>query len=60
MRGLIGQASEKEKLKNALKSDKAELIAIYGRRRVGKTFLVRQTYKDSIQFELTGLHNRCY
>lgn len=44
-------------LENALKSDKAELIAVYGRRRVGKTFLVEQTYGKNIRFELTGLHN---
>ncbi|MEQ9301535.1 MAG: ATP-binding protein [Cyclobacteriaceae bacterium] len=57
MSKLIGRISQKKKLEKALKSDKAELIAIYGRRRVGKTFLIRETYKDSIIFELTGLQN---
>lgn len=54
---LVGRTSEKKKLENALVSDKPELIAVYGRRRVGKTFLIRQVYKKHVSFELTGLHN---
>ncbi|MBC7874324.1 MAG: AAA family ATPase, partial [Ferruginibacter sp.] len=37
-------------------SREAELIAIYGRRRVGKTYLVRAICKDSMVFEFTGIH----
>jgi len=33
-----------------------ELIAVYGRRRVGKTYLVRTVFKDAIAFEFTGIH----
>jgi uncharacterized protein len=43
-------------LDDALASRRAELIAIYGRRRVGKTFLVRQHLADHLCFELTGMH----
>ena len=54
---LIGREKEIALLKEALYSNKPELITIYGRRRVGKTFLVRQFFKTHIQFECTGLHN---
>ena len=56
MRKLIGRKPEISLLSNALKSNRPELIAIYGRRRVGKTFLVRNVYKNVIQFEFTGIH----
>ena len=57
MTTLIGRKSESLILSNALKSNRPELIAVYGRRRVGKTFLVRNVYKNEIQFELSGIHN---
>ena len=57
MRQLVGRKSEKEILNDALKSNRAELIAVYGRRRVGKTFLVRNVYKNHIQFEFSGINN---
>lgn len=41
MQQLVGRIHEKEILTDALSGNRAELIAVYGRRRVGKTFLVR-------------------
>lgn len=41
-------------LQEALKSKVPELIAVYGRRRVGKTFLIRQALQKDIVFEFTG------
>ncbi|MDE3214275.1 MAG: ATP-binding protein, partial [Bacteroidota bacterium] len=38
-------------------SKEAELIAILGRRRVGKTFLIRNYYQKSLVFECTGIHD---
>jgi len=52
---VVGRESEIEILRNLLRSDRSELVAIYGRRRIGKTFLVREVYKDYIQFDVTGL-----
>ena len=52
---LVGRAGEQAQLNMALESTKPELIALIGRRRVGKTFLVRQTYKKQIKLEITGL-----
>lgn len=54
---LIGRESEKERLMAALKSNKPELVALIGRRRVGKTFLVRKAYEKHIALEVTGLQN---
>jgi uncharacterized protein len=53
---LIGRAREQAVLREALESADAELVAVYGRRRIGKTFLVRQFFGTSIAFELTGTH----
>ena len=52
---LVGRASQIEEMKLALTSNKPEMVALIGRRRVGKTYLVRQVYKEEIVFELTGL-----
>ncbi|SDC01285.1 AAA family ATPase [Niabella drilacis] len=53
---IIGRDAEKKILKDMLGSKEAELIAILGRRRVGKTFLVRGYYQQQLVFECTGLH----
>lgn len=51
---LIGRKAEKEKLDKILQSGQAAFLALYGRRRVGKTFLVRQYLKPRIVFDLSG------
>ena len=53
----IGRKEEKRILTKALQSHEAELVAIVGRRRVGKTHLVRSAYEGRIQFEMTGIQN---
>ena len=42
---IIGREYERAIIRNYLESDKAELIAVYGRRRVGKTYLVKSIFK---------------
>ena len=44
---LIGRLHEQQLLKACFESNTAELVAVYGRRRIGKTFLVRKFFKDS-------------
>ncbi len=51
---MIGRKYERKTLDNLLFSKKAELLAIIGRRRVGKTYLIREHYKKQIVFEFTG------
>lgn len=54
MENLIGRELEKRILKETLDSRVPELIALFGRRRVGKTFLVRQYFAGHLAFEFTG------
>ena len=55
---LIGRKKEQQELRRLYASDEAELVVVYGRRRVGKTYLVNNTFKDEeIAFKVTGLHN---
>lgn len=55
---ISGRDLEKSLLKNILKSEKAEFVAIYGRRRIGKTFLINEFFKDKgIFFNCTGIKN---
>ena len=55
---ITGRQYEQKQLKNRHRSKKAEFIAIYGRRRVGKTFLVRQFFQgeNCIFFQSVGVH----
>src|SRR5690606_10673566 len=52
---LVGRLNEKELLKETLESQRSELIAVYGRRRIGKTYLIRTYFKQQIIFSFTGL-----
>ena len=52
---IVGRKEEIEEMKSYLDDEKAHLLAVIGRRRVGKTFLVREVYKENKIFEMTGL-----
>ena len=54
---IIGRTFEKQKLTEIIESGKAEFVAIYGRRRVGKTFLVKEFFDNQFAFYATGLAN---
>jgi len=56
---LIGRESEQKTLESLLTSDKPEFLAIYGRRRIGKTFLIREYFKNksAVFFNSTGAKN---
>lgn len=54
---IIGRREEIRKLKEAFSSSKSEFIAVYGRRRIGKTFLIREVFGDSFTFQYTGIFN---
>src|ERR1700675_3304343 len=54
MEKLIGREEERKLLQDMLRSKAPELIAVYGRRRVGKTFLIRQVLQARMAFEFTG------
>lgn len=52
---IIGRDREKEMLKNCMESGRPEFIAVYGRRRIGKTFLIKQYFKNKFDFYMTGV-----
>ena len=55
MSTIIGRRQEIEELERLYRSDRPEFVAVYGRRRVGKTFLIKQARKDRIIFPHTGV-----
>jgi uncharacterized protein len=54
---LVGREFEQQEMLGYLKSRKSELLSITGRRRVGKTFLIKRVYADHLVFRLTGLED---
>ena len=55
---IIGRKSEQEELKRAFNSEYSEFVAVTGRRRIGKTFLVRETFNYTFAFQHSGLANQ--
>ena len=47
---IVGRKKEIKVMKAYLKDEKAHLVAVIGRRRVGKTFLIRDAYKENKVF----------
>ena len=54
---LVGRAAEQRLLESYLQSERSEFIAVYGRRRVGKTFLIRKVISDRACFSMSGMEN---
>ncbi|NML37271.1 AAA family ATPase [Chitinophaga sp. G-6-1-13] len=57
MSRIIGREKELKILGQAMKSETSQFIAVYGRRRVGKTFLIREAFQQDFAFYLTGVAN---
>lgn len=51
---IIGREREQRLIEEYIQSEKPELIAVYGRRRVGKTYLIRKFFDDKFDFYFTG------
>ena len=54
---MIGRKKEQIILRNCLESPRAEFVVVYGRRRVGKTFLIKEYFNNSFAFYATGISN---
>lgn len=52
---MIGREKEREILESVVRDDKSHFIAVYGRRRIGKTFLIREAYGYRFTFQHAGL-----
>ena len=54
LKTIIGRNQEIARLDECMESSFAQLIIVYGRRRIGKTFLINEYYKNNFAFKLTG------
>ena len=54
---IIGRTTEQHTLQSIWQSGRPEFVAVYGRRRVGKTFLVREFFGTDLVFQTAGLAN---
>jgi len=54
---IVGRYREQKTLQQYVDSPKPEFVAVYGRRRVGKTFLIKEYFKQSFSFYISGLLN---
>jgi AAA+ ATPase superfamily predicted ATPase len=57
MQTIIGRKREQESLNQYLESGKPEFVAVYGRRRIGKTFLIRAFFDNKFAFYFSGVEN---
>lgn len=56
MEEIIGRKSEREELLRCSTSNRSEFVILYGRRRIGKTFLVNKVFEGKFSFYFTGSH----
>ena len=54
---LIGRETQKNQIDNYFKENRSHFVAVYGRRRVGKTFLIKEYFDNRFTFYCTGLLN---
>ncbi len=54
---MVGRSTQQLQIKKILKANRAAFVAITGRRRVGKTYLIEEAFGKSISFRVTGIQN---
>ena len=54
---MIGRENEIKTLRAAYESDHSEFVAVYGRRRIGKTFLINEVFNYKFAFHAAGMEN---
>ena len=54
MENIIGREKEINRLDRAMEENEAQLIIVYGRRRVGKTYLINEYFNGKFEFKFTG------
>lgn len=55
---VIGRTYEWQRIEECMEANTAQLIIVYGRRRIGKTFLVNEFFDNDFDFKLTGAYNQ--
>lgn len=56
---IVGRKRELETMDRLYRSDKSEFLAIYGRRRVGKSYLVDEAFRGELTFSVVGTFRKC-
>lgn len=54
---MIGRAAESALLRSAYESEQSEFVAVYGRRRIGKTYLINEVFNSTFAFHIAGMEN---
>lgn len=54
---LIGRLKEQDQLEQCIMSGRPEFMVVYGRRRVGKTYLIKEFFNNVFSFYSTGMMN---
>ena len=54
---MIGRAEETKMLQAVAQADRSQFVVVYGRRRVGKTYLIRETFDYRFSFTHTGMES---
>lgn len=54
---IVGRDEEIEIMRDLEQSRVSEFLVVYGRRRIGKTFLIRELFQDKFVFSMTGIDN---
>jgi AAA+ ATPase superfamily predicted ATPase len=54
---MIGRKEEQAELQEIVESKQSEFVAVFGRRRVGKTFLIKEFFNNKFSFFHTGIAN---
>lgn len=58
IRNIIGRSTEIARLDRCMQEEHAQLIIVYGRRRVGKTYLINEYFDNDFSFKLTGAYKK--
>ena len=54
---MIGRLEETKMLQEVAQADRSQFVVVYGRRRVGKTYLIRETFDYRFSFTHTGMES---
>ena len=54
---IVGREYEKDYISRILQSGRPEFVVVYGRRRIGKTYLIKEYFKGKFSFYSTGVPN---
>ncbi|MDY6416957.1 MAG: ATP-binding protein, partial [Succinivibrio dextrinosolvens] len=55
---IIGRKKECDRLDECMNADQAQLVIVYGRRRVGKTYLINEYFENRFAFKITGAYGQ--